>query len=63
MRQPINSYLRAAGQERLDVDIGVMNFEVVVTESACHADGGQHPCLENKPCTLGSHFLKKEKSI
>lgn len=39
------SYLRAAGKERFDVDVGVVDLEVVVAEPAGHADGGQHPRL------------------
>lgn len=35
-----------------------MNFEVVVTESAGHTDGGQHPRLENKLVRLFLFFLK-----
>lgn len=38
--------LRATGKERLDVDVGVVNFEVMVSEPASHTDGGQYPCLE-----------------
>jgi len=41
------SYLGAAGEERLDVNVGVVNFEVVVTESSCDTDCGQNSCLEN----------------
>lgn len=43
----MSSYLRATGKERLDVDVGVVNFEVMVTEPAGHTDGRQHPSLEN----------------
>lgn len=38
-------YLRAAGEERLDVNVGVVNFEVMVPEPASHADGGEYPRL------------------
>ena len=52
------SYLRATGEERFDVDVGVVDFEVVVTEPAGHTDGGQHPCLENTDFSIS---LKKKK--
>lgn len=39
------SHLGATGKERFDVDVGVVNFEVVVTEPTGHTDGSQHPCL------------------
>lgn len=39
------AYLRAAGQEGLDVDVGVMHFEVVVAKASRHPDGRQHTSL------------------
>ena len=38
-------YLRTAGQERLDVDVGVMHLQVVVSKTPGDADSGQDPCL------------------
>lgn len=40
-----SSYLGTTGKERFDVDVGIMNFEVMVTEPTGHTDGGQHPSL------------------
>lgn len=40
-----SSYLGTAGEKRFDVDVGVVNFEVMVSQPSGHADGGQHPCL------------------
>lgn len=40
-----------------------MNFEVVVTESAGHTDGGQHPRLENKLVRVFKNFFFKAFSI
>lgn len=41
----VGSYLRATGKERFDVDVGVVNFKVMVTKPTGHPDGGQHSCL------------------
>ena len=54
------SYLRATGKERFDVDVGVVDFEVVVTEPAGHTDGGQHPCLEHTDFSIS---FKKENLV
>lgn len=40
-----------------------MNFEVVVTESAGHTDGGQHPRLENKLVRVFKKIFFKAFSI
>lgn len=42
------TYLWAAGEERFDVDVGVVDFEVVISEPPGHADGGQHPRLHSR---------------
>lgn len=42
--------LRTAGEEGFDVDVGVVDFEVVIPEPPGHADGGQNPCLHERGC-------------
>lgn len=44
------TYLRAAGEEGFDVDVGIVDLEVVIPEPSGHADGGQHPGLQNRGC-------------
>lgn len=39
------AYLRAAGQEGLNVDVGVVHFEIVVPETSGDPDGRQHASL------------------
>lgn len=43
-------YLRTAGEEGFDVDVGIVDLEVVIPEPSGHADGGQHPGLQNRGC-------------
>lgn len=40
------AYLWAAGQEGLNVDVGVMHFEIVVPKTSCDPDGCQHTSLQ-----------------
>lgn len=54
---PNSAHFGEAGQEGLDVDVGVVNFEVVVAEPARHADGRQHPSLGNQSAVASSRNL------
>lgn len=38
--------LRNTGEEGLDVNVGVVHFEVVVSQSAGHTNGGHHTGLQ-----------------
>lgn len=38
--------LWTAGQEWLDVNVGVMDFEIVVAETSCNPDSRQHTSLQ-----------------
>lgn len=40
------AYLWAAGQEGLNVDVGVMHFEIVVPKTPGDPDGRQHTSLQ-----------------
>ncbi len=40
------AYLWAAGQEGLNVDVGVVHFEIVVAKASGDADGRQHTSLQ-----------------
>ena len=50
-------YLRTAGQERLDVDVGVMHLQVMVSKTSGDADSGQDPCLgRTNQCSVKGDF-------
>lgn len=40
------AYLRAAGQEGLNVDVGVVHFEIVIPKTSGDSDGRQHTSLQ-----------------
>lgn len=42
------AYLWAAGEEWLNVDVGVVHFEIVVPETSGDPDGCQHTSLQKK---------------
>lgn len=42
----IGSYLWAAGQEGLNVDVRVVHFEIVIPETSGDPDGRQHTSLQ-----------------
>lgn len=47
------AYLWAAGQEGLNVDVGVMHFEIVIPKASGDSDGRQHTSLQRTreaPC-------------
>lgn len=47
MEDNIHSYLWAAGQEGLNVDIGVVHFKIVVPQTSGDPDGRQHTRLQD----------------
>lgn len=58
-----HAYLWAAGQEGLNVDVGIMHFQIVVPKTSCDPNGRQHTGLQKMQHNLHLRQTRKLTSV